>query len=568
MDMINQIRNLFLSNWKICAFFAFLFIILLFNTVHNSYPDEFDNILGGRLILKGILPYSGFFSHHGSMGYFFAAVINLFAGQSFVRFRFLMSIVYLTYFIAVYFLVKKKTKSEFSNTFLLFSILIVLASTYFWGHMFLADPLSAMMVLPAYALLFFRMYKNQALNSNDLITISVFSALTSLVSTTFIFLSAVVSGVTLIYYLKQQKIKIDRLFLNKIAKFAFIFSLPYLFFVFFLIISGSIKDFIFDAITYNSKYYIYNYPREPGSGSFINPVRYAIVILNNFLNNYQVQLTGIKYTDFMNPFNLTLAVSNLLLWVTLLWKRKYLLFVLSFFALVYATVRSNPLTSGPTDYQSSVYIYLTFFNAAFSLTNITKFEEKDSSTFTSFSKFAFITLVVYWIFNTMFFGMELWRITYNRYMGKLPLIYDRPQVAPIINAVLSPNEYCWVGPFQFEELYYLNCKQPSKYQWILPQFAQSQMLMDNIIHDYSKNKPAIIVYQRGYSAFGQSPAYSNFFVDFLEKNYVRLKNFEPNLTFKDSITKDFNLNEDFNFKKSEATDLIARLQKTGYIVTK
>jgi hypothetical protein len=49
-------------NWlKILYLFSF-FAILFANTFHEEYPDEYDNIVGGKLIVHGILPYTGFSS--------------------------------------------------------------------------------------------------------------------------------------------------------------------------------------------------------------------------------------------------------------------------------------------------------------------------------------------------------------------------------------------------------------------------------------------------------------------------------------------------------------------------
>lgn len=555
-----RIKKFVFRNWKTLVFFGIITLILLANSVHNSYPDEFDNILGGHLILKGMLPYRDFFSHHGPLAYFFAAIIDLFAQQSFVRFRVLMVGFFVGMFFLTYYILKRRTEKDDYQVVYIYIPLIALASTYFWGHMFLADPLSGYLLIPAYGLLFLRMFRGQLLQRADLVIISVFSALTCLMSTTYLYASLVLSAFTFLYHFSVVKVRFNKQLLRKLLSFGLIFAAPYLVFALYLLITGSISDYLFQAITYNKNYYIYNYPRPEGSTAF-NPARYAIIILNNFLNNYQVLLSTITKTDFMNPYNLTLALTNMVLWLYLLWKRKFLLFGLSFFAIVYATVRSNPLNSQVTDYQSAVYFMLTFFNASFLFYILQKEKEW-------FARLAFIILLIYWIFNTLFFSMDLWRMSYNRFMGQMPLIYDRPQAAPIINAVVPKNNYCWIGPFQFEEIYYLNCKAPSKYQWILPQFIKSDRLMTGVISDYSKNKADIIVYQRGYSAFGASSDYNNFFIDFLEANYTRLKNIDPNLHFKGSPTKDFDLDEDFNFEKSKATQLVEELKAKGFLETR
>jgi hypothetical protein len=40
---------------------AFIFFL---NSTYVAYPDEFINILGGRAIILGKLPYRDFFDHH------------------------------------------------------------------------------------------------------------------------------------------------------------------------------------------------------------------------------------------------------------------------------------------------------------------------------------------------------------------------------------------------------------------------------------------------------------------------------------------------------------------------
>src|SRR5579872_2454802 len=75
------------SFWLKALFVLLIFAIFLINTIHESYPDEFDNILGGWYILHGRLIYIGFFTHHGPVAYYIAALVELFSGRSFVSFR-------------------------------------------------------------------------------------------------------------------------------------------------------------------------------------------------------------------------------------------------------------------------------------------------------------------------------------------------------------------------------------------------------------------------------------------------------------------------------------------------
>lgn len=76
-----------LKNWFTILVAFFTLLIFLINTFHESYPDEMVKILGGNYITRGRLPFKGFFSNHGPVGYFTSFLINIFSGASFVKFR-------------------------------------------------------------------------------------------------------------------------------------------------------------------------------------------------------------------------------------------------------------------------------------------------------------------------------------------------------------------------------------------------------------------------------------------------------------------------------------------------
>ena len=89
MKLTNFIKKR--GNLILITFFFFIFCILSINALHESYPDEFDNILGGKYILSGSLLYKDYFSHHGPVAYFLSAFILLFSNGSFVIFRILFA---------------------------------------------------------------------------------------------------------------------------------------------------------------------------------------------------------------------------------------------------------------------------------------------------------------------------------------------------------------------------------------------------------------------------------------------------------------------------------------------
>ena len=115
-------------------YFAVLFVlvmlaIFLINSVHESYPDEFDNILGGWYILHGRLIYTGFFTHHGPIAYFIAALVEIFSGRSFVRFRLVYAVFLLAYFLWTYLFLNKRVGTIKSRPYLYFIPVIAITAT-------------------------------------------------------------------------------------------------------------------------------------------------------------------------------------------------------------------------------------------------------------------------------------------------------------------------------------------------------------------------------------------------------------------------------------------------------
>lgn len=553
---------------KELIFFIVTYGILFISAFHNRYPDEMDNILGGYFINHGRLPYKGFFTHHGPLAYYLASFLTLFSGQSFVKFRIASTLFYVMLLLGSYILFRKRARTVNPNFYLVFISIFVVSSTYFWAHMFLADPLSGYLFIPAYGILLIKMYKKEVLLKIDLFVISIFSSLGVINSPTYVYAVFILAVFSFVHYIGMQKKQKYLVLFKKLGILALIFIAPYAAFLIFLSITSSVYDYYFQALVYNKNYYIYNYPKPVGSPT-LNPVRYAVIIFNNFFNSYQVLLSAIKNVDFINPFNITLALSNFVLWVILFMKKNYSLLLLTLLMTIYVNVRSNPLNVKATDYQAAVYIMLTFFNSSF-LFFILEHEIQSlrlhilKVLLTSFS----VLFIVFWFFSCLFIFGELWRISYMRYMGKLPLIYDRPQVAPIINQLVASERYCWVGPFDFEELLYLSCKIPSRFHIIRHFFDKIDPFRNEMLSDFERNKPDVIVYKR--KIFGESTIPEDrFFTKFLDGNYVRIKDInQGKYTFKNSKTQDFLLNEDFNFEKSKAEKFIGVLIERGYVEEK
>lgn len=497
------------------AIFLWLVIaaILFTNTFHEKYPDEFDNILGGQYLSEGQMLYRDYFTHHGPAPYFLAALLIPFSLGSFVFFRVAYAIFLFFFFLLSFLFLRRVLDEQYSRFYPLLVLALAISSTYFWGHMLLADSFAAIILLPAYFILLSQIYAKRTLSRATHLFLAISIALTLLSSMTYLFLVLLIYCVIFCFIYQSPK---------QYPRLIFIYLSPYLAFFGLLLLTNSLSDWYRQTIEFNAQFYIYNYPRAPGS-NFINPLRYAIVITQNFFENIHPVLTNISRVDLFYPFNTALAYGNLLFLIILLYQRKYLLAFLLISTLIFSNARSNPLTSEERDYQAAMYITLSFTHTFFGLFLSQRLFPKISDYFPKvLLTVILVPTIILWFFNGLFVTRKWFDRVYERYMGLTPLIYDRPQLAPIINATIKPNEYMWIGPFDFEDHFYARGLSPSKYHILLPGMAQNGMI-EELQSDLEIRKPKLIIFDWHLFILGNAPKdYAPQFLEYLNQNYIRL----------------------------------------------
>ncbi|HSX40257.1 MAG TPA: hypothetical protein VLF68_01450 [Candidatus Saccharimonadales bacterium] len=550
--------------WGNAALLFLLYAIFYGNTLHESYPDEFDNMLGGKLILHGSLPYIGFFSHHGPVSYFVGAIVYLFSGMSFVRFRIVYSILLFLFSLYSFSFIKKSAGFVKARFYLIFLFIFGIAATYFWGHMLIADNIAAIFIAPVFVLLLLKALFSQPLTRRDTVFISILTALTVLSSVTYIYLVGIFYLFTVyLYWLENRR----KLFARGTFWFLITLAAPYIVFALYLFVTRSFSQWLYQSIVFNQKYYIYY---EGSSGQVTtNPIRFGIIIANQFFNNFHSLLNQSFTFNFVYPLNITLALGNVALIVYLLFKRKFTLASFVILAFIFANGRSNPLTSGEKDYQSAVYILLSLASFCFVVPAIfTELKEREYNRRLLFSAL-FVLLSIYGFFSFLFLMNKFTVKMYGKYMGTAPLIYDRPQIAPIINQVSSKNDYVWIGPLEFGELTYVNGKLPSKYQFLIPAMSKSDRIMTELMSEFNNHKPAVIWFDKRYFILGSSPEkYAQFFLDFLHQNYVTLDTYRNgNIRYVSAGAPDprVDLETKLYINKDQKDAIIAKMLSLGII---
>ena len=346
-------KSLITKNIWLIVGFVFLFLIILTNQIHQPYPDEFENILGGWFILHGRLPYIGFFTHHNPFAYFFAAPIVFLSGPSFVKFRIILGVFYLSGFVAFYLYIKNKWGAYATRIVKWLIIFLVFSATYTWGHMLLGDTLSAYLLLASYIIIVFIALSKEKLTWKMLWIISILTAFAFLTSAALLIACGVIYLFVVYLFIRQEGFD-----LRKLTKLVVIFATPYLIFLLYLVITGSLTEYYFQAIRYTTDIYA----KLPGGFTSKNPIRILIIYFHEFMKNYKAILSMIKDLNYANPFPHALALSNIVFIVYLLLNKKYATSLFVFFIMVYASLRGNPYTTSETDYQAIQYQFVSMFN--------------------------------------------------------------------------------------------------------------------------------------------------------------------------------------------------------------
>lgn len=556
-------------HWKTMLIFGCLFLIFFLNAFHEKYPDEFDSIVGGKYIDMGLVQYRDWFQHHQPGAYVMASLILPFTGISFVRFRIGWAIAIFAINCLGYYVLRRRFPAKDLTFYLVMLFTIALAGTYFWWQMLLADSLAAYLILPAFSLLFMKDYYQEKFEKVDLAIVGGFAFLCWFTSMTYIYIAGAISVYAIWLYVTRRvrRMTIWKSFFTGLG----IVAAPYILFGLWLVITGSVKDYYFASIYYNSAYYIYNYPHAPGQ--MVNPIRYAVVIFNDFVNNYMLALGGVTGLPITNPGQVTFAFSSFAAILLVVFTGRWTFLFPLLITLVYSNARSNPQSIRETDYQSAVYVMTSMFNGLFTLSVLKELlDSKKLKVSAAISASALMLLLtIYWIATPVFYAQRMMQKYYDKYMGKAPLIYDRPDVAQYVNAIVDEKDTAWVGPFAFEELFYLKTKQiPSKYHWFL-QFAQDTKIGPGLVADMKKNMPKVIVFQRHFAPWGgDASTFNGFFQKFLDENYFRiymLNSTLPDIEYKWKIgnTLNFDIDGDFNFDKRYQKQIIDKLLSLGYI---
>ncbi len=482
-NILKKLHIMPLPFWEVLILFVF-FLIFLLEANYNYFGDEYDNMLGGKLITDGILPYRDYFSHHMPLPYYLGAVINLISGPSPLSVRYVFLIILYAWLLLFHKDLRKLTTPKIS---LFFIFLIALINPVIWSHMLLAETLIAYSAIHL-AILVLKLQKEGRKDAqvSDIIQIAFVASIPVLSSLGFWALSLFYYLFFLIYFsrnhLSSKPINYRRFF-KFLVVFGSLTIAPYILLSLHLYLSQSLNDFYLYNLIFNQEYYsIYNVDiPKTNTQMFID-------VFIGIFNSLAINLKQLS-DEPMAYYRLILRVfvySYIALCFIMKKKAVGIFFLLSYFLLnvrqgdIYIVNNIHEIQTMLFSLLCIVLIIGQWFRAS---------EVSDNSLgikkFILMLNFSLLIILMGFLFS---FDRDV-LISYRN--DNMPtLVKEETELNKIMNS--SGADTVWIGPSKFDEYFFLKPKVASKYYFWFPWHNSCPSCKTEIMQDLKKNKPSIV----------------------------------------------------------------------------
>lgn len=517
------------------------------------YPDEFVNILAGKFINMGKVPYRDFFDHHLAGAWYLAAILQWFSFGSYILFRFWWGVFTFLCLLATAMYIKRR-KSDAYPYFLTYFVVYPFITVYYWTHLFIADSLAFLFFSILFWLLMVETFQKE--------TSEKFIYKLSCINFLFVFSSLTFIYIALPFYLWMLYLLVRKQFRwAKVFKLVGISMVPYVLYGLYLLVSNSWNEFYISNFVYNTTLYISipNFVKGP----HFNPIKFALTLIFNFYESYIPLLVRIKEFNLFFPVDLTLALGSFTLLIFLFFENK-IAFLLFFVVLSFSAPRSNLMKIGESDYQSGMFIALGMISAIMVFWRY-KFIVFKEEYLCFFKKVLVSLLLFYFVFGLLFLIKNTYDKFYLRYTQKMPGIYNVAYSASFIDEITDKGDYFWIGPYEPNEAFFVKkAMLPGKFPTLLPQFRESEYFRSEFLKQFEVNPPKIIIYKHEASIF-MTPAmeFGKFFVDWMKGRYTSIEEM-PGVQVQNSPTS-FNLKTDLYILNTDKEVVLQKLHSTGYI---
>jgi hypothetical protein len=337
-------------------------------------------------------------------------------------------------------------------------------------------------------------------------------------------------------------------------KYLAILGLPYALMGFYLIASGTFKQFLFQNLTFNAKYYALF-----SGATNTNPLKAGLDIAATSLQ----QITTVLLHPFQYPLALLLLISFMLLPYALYSRRGRINAALLTLLLLFANSRVE-LYGVPAirefssiSHHAELYRTLAILSLSISLGLLLANKYKNTSHLRhplQRAKLAYAIPALSIILGTGF----LYYVGQTKPLASIRNISTIQNSQPsaevsIINEVTSPNDYAWIGPISFLDQSFLEAKIATNYTFFMPWHQICTSCHEEFYQQLEQQKPLVISWKKfgGVPSY-PTPSYAQDIESYLKQNYFQVANGDPRFA-------------NLYFLQSDRTNIMRILRDANYL---
>lgn len=469
-------RNVF-----IIIFFIGVFLLALPYLNQNSWSDESDNLVGGKVVAEGGVIYKDYFSQHTPVLYYIVAIFMRigFSDVFGVRICFFALITFCFLFIYIRY---NKMVGKISLLFLpVFFMLEVARHDFMWTVLSdMVQALACLVLFLEYSKYVMDERKKFTKMSVFLISLSIFIAMgvafMSIYPIAIIALGVLLNEIYFFYRNKSDKIlyKVKDIVIRflPIVLVTFFFSII---FVLYFYYHGVLKDMIYQSFTFNMTVYSkYNHQASPILTFILTIKNYVNYIWDSFSTLYNL-------STFQNVI---LIIGNLG-FVSFFFTKKKIYSIISFLFIIYCGIR------GYQGFHSTPYIVISCFCIMFLLEHVfVEFLKRKEMVARNIGACGLLLILILYFQPYVASIENISKLNDTKVYTTSPYKY-------YVDEFVEKDEYIY-STYLDGDIYFATDARNATflYSGLCPWVAES--FLPRVVNEIQKNKPKIILYDPKY----------------------------------------------------------------------
>jgi putative flippase GtrA len=468
--------------WLPIIIFVFATAIFVLSAFNAITVDDMDNLLSGKLIVEGAVPYRDFFSHHTPGMYYLSAILYPFVSQSVFVYRLVFNIFLLVLLGSTYGVMRKYISK---NVALIFVFLMSCAHSTALMQVPLAESFLAILI-PLVLVLVYSVSKEKRLTIKKATLLSLL-----LFCIPFFSLGYAITAIPVYLYLAYILLFKLRIKGKALVSILAIALLPYIFLLLALALTGSLSEAHYNLFTFNQTYYA---PMS-GEGAHSLVGTFGHVIMLSFS---QIGTVIRHIFDTTYVLRVVLVLSFLGAATGLYFHKKYAEGFLVLALLLLSNTRSNifnqPAIASPLENISqhgAVYISIAIFMFALAICLFALKTKRKSLVYG-------INTALLILVSASFFYVSVKNISsafspnsksnYHTYSQEV----KNATLVNVANYIASYDDGVWIAPQGFAEQIFINAKNPTKYTFYFPWLDASPKIRAELFNELKADKPMVV----------------------------------------------------------------------------